>query len=273
MKTAKLILLLIVYSLLSTTPAQAGTAVLFLSPSSGSYTVGQTFSVRANVSSGGEYINAVAAYLSYPADKLEATGVDTGGSTLSIWAEKTAGGGAVRLSGGLPTPGFNGEGLVAEVSFRVKETGLASLQFTADSAVVRDSDNQDILADKFGAEFSLATPAPTPTATLTPKPVVRTQTAPTLQPTATPPPLASATPIPTATPLPSTTPMPTPLRQGYDGQVEGQAPTLDPTSFLLGFVSATLVGALAAGGYLVKKKDVLRQIKARVSSAKSSLGL
>ena len=124
---------------------QAESGILYFSPAAGIFTEGETFEVEIWVDTKGENVNAIAAYFSYPEDKLEALGVSREGSAMTLFAEETAGGGKVSISGGKATPGISGIQKVASVSFRAKTAGTAILLFTSDSAVLEDSDNQNIL--------------------------------------------------------------------------------------------------------------------------------
>jgi len=122
------------------------TATLFFSPSSQSIQAGSTFTVTVMVNTGGQQVNAVAAYFSYPVDKLQALQVTTTGSVLQFVAESTAGGGQVRIAGGSPTPGFLGTQRIGQVQFRAMSTlGSAQLSWSSDSAVLTDQGNQNIL--------------------------------------------------------------------------------------------------------------------------------
>ncbi len=58
---------------------QAQTATLYFSPSSGTFSQGESFWLTIMVDTKGVAVNAVAAYFSYPEDKLEALGVSTAG--------------------------------------------------------------------------------------------------------------------------------------------------------------------------------------------------
>ena len=98
------------------------------------------------VDTDGEYVNAVGAYFTYPEDILEAVAVNTAGSPMTLVAEEEAEGGSVRISGGEATPGFFGIHQIASIDFKVKATsGSVTVSFDTDSAVLRDSDNQNIL--------------------------------------------------------------------------------------------------------------------------------
>lgn len=139
-----LISFLIFFSFSQTGQAQNGT--LYFSPATGTFRQGDSFWLTIMVNTKGEVINAVAAYLSYPEDKLEPLGVSVSGSVLTIWAEKNAGGGKIEIAGGLPTPGFSGIKKIASIGFKAKvSSGSVNLKFSQDSAVLRDSDNTNIL--------------------------------------------------------------------------------------------------------------------------------
>ena len=126
---------------------RAQTATLYFSPSSGTFSQGDSFWLTIMVNTAGQAVNAVAAYFSYPEDKLTALGVDTSGSVMTIWAEKNAGSGKVEIAGGLPTPGFSGIKKIASIGFKAKvSSGSVNLKFSEDSAVLTDAENKNILS-------------------------------------------------------------------------------------------------------------------------------
>ena len=124
----------------------AQNAVLYLSPATGSFTQGQSFWIDIMVDTRGENVNAVAAYFSYPENLLEPIGVNTMDSAINFLAEKSLEAGRGEISGGTPTPGFRGIQKIASAGFRVKaSSGTVTLAFHHDSAVLKDSNNQNIL--------------------------------------------------------------------------------------------------------------------------------
>lgn len=161
----KYLYIFLISTLLS--PLAARAATLSFSPSSGSYSQGSTLKVNVYANTGGDSINAVQANFTYPSNTLQFTSISTGGSALTILAEKAASGGSVRIAGGNPSP-FSGSKYIASVFFKVlANSGSATLSFTADSAVVRSSDNQNSLTGTSPATFRLSPPsastaAPTP---------------------------------------------------------------------------------------------------------------
>lgn len=163
-----LIFILGAFGLVQASSAQ--NAILFFSPESGTFVAGESFWIAIMVDTGQERVSAVAAYFSYPQESLELLGVDTSRSPMTLFAEQDAREGKVEISGGKAGPGFSGVHEVASVGFLVKGPSL-KVQFTfdSDSAVLRDSDTQNILhlASSGKAVYTLqagsAPSLPTPT--------------------------------------------------------------------------------------------------------------
>lgn len=146
----------------------AQSATLYFSPASGTFTEGESFWVALMVNTGTDAVNALAAYLTYPEDKLQPLGVDTAGSVIEMWAEKNFSGGRIEISGGVPTPGFSGVKKIIALGFKVKvSSGSATLTFSDDSAVVTDAENKDIFSLSTSGEGKYAF-IPKPAAPSTP---------------------------------------------------------------------------------------------------------
>ncbi|OGY24525.1 MAG: hypothetical protein A2Y57_01345 [Candidatus Woykebacteria bacterium RBG_13_40_7b] len=140
-------------------------ASLSFSPASGSFAKDSTLTVSVIANTGGENVNSIQAYFSYPADKLQFLSIGTEGSPLSMFWEKLEAGGVVKIAGSLPTPGFSGSKSIATVTFKVKvDSGSGALSFTNDSVVLRDSDSANILSGKSGGSFTFKKAAVAPTA-------------------------------------------------------------------------------------------------------------
>ena len=86
-KTTLVLICFLFFSLLGF-KAQAASAVLYLSPSSGSFNIGKTFSVSVYVSSTEQNMNAVSGVISFPNDKLEATAISKSVSFISLWVQE-----------------------------------------------------------------------------------------------------------------------------------------------------------------------------------------
>jgi len=110
-------------------PSIAQAAILYLEPSKGNYSQGETFIEEIKLDTEREDINAVEVELTYPKDILEIVDFSDGGSILKLWVERpninpqqTANNkqqGIISFAGGIPN-GFRGEGLLGKVVFKVK---------------------------------------------------------------------------------------------------------------------------------------------------------
>lgn len=141
MKKLIVLFIAIIGFLMIVSPASAST--LNLSPGSGEIGLGQVFSVGVRLNTQGEAVNAVSAFLSYDKDKLEVAWVSVG-SAFAIEAEKSYGGGVVKISRG-SVSGVTGNVNVATIGFKGKAQGVANVTYIGGSAVPRASDSTDSL--------------------------------------------------------------------------------------------------------------------------------
>jgi hypothetical protein len=195
------------------TPAKSAQAVsLYLSPSSGLYKVGSSFSVMVYVQSSDQAMNAASGTVYYPADNLELISLSKNGSIFGLWVDEptfSQAAGTFHFEGIVMNPGYKGSGgRIITANFKVKAAGSASLRFSSGSVLANDGLGTNILDSMGTAQFTLtaSTPAPSqpitlPTKVETPKPVSKPAT-----PTVTVPAKSvepPATPAVTATGLPA----------------------------------------------------------------------
>lgn len=140
-------------------PSSAFASTLSLSPGSGKIGTGSITYVRVILSTGGESVNGVSAYLSYPADKLQVTGISYGGA-FPIAAEGSFGGGGIRISRA-SFSGASGGLTVATIGFRGKAEGSATVSFIGGSAAARTSDSSDSLSGTGGGTYTIVQGATT----------------------------------------------------------------------------------------------------------------
>lgn len=166
--------------LFTASPSFAST--FYLSPGSANIPSGSVSYVTIGINTEGESVNGVSAYLSYPSDKLEVVSLSYG-SAFSIYAEKTYGGGAIRVSSG-SISGFAGRGTVATIGFRGKAQGAATVAFIGGSAATRTSDSSDSLklGSSSGGTYTVGAPNPVVTTTVAPAPTTASGTADTITP-------------------------------------------------------------------------------------------
>jgi len=129
--------------MLSVVSNTAFASTLYLSQNSGLLTSGNTFSVDVVLDTNSESINGISAYLSYPTDKLEVTGISYG-TAFPVEAAEIDTNGIIEISRGSYT-GEVGNVSVATISFIAKEQGQAAISFVNGSAAPRTSDSSDSL--------------------------------------------------------------------------------------------------------------------------------
>jgi len=137
--------LFVLGALFSPYGAVAEEPVLALFPPESTYEVGDRFTVEVLLNTQGQDVNAVASYIEYPDNLLVPVSINMANSPMHIVVERNYGMGKIEISGGTPTPGFNGLYQIATIEFEAQAPGYASLSFLPDSAVLTDKGNQNIL--------------------------------------------------------------------------------------------------------------------------------
>jgi hypothetical protein len=160
----------------------ANAASLYFSPSSGSYNIGQTFSVSVYVSSADQAMNAASGVISFPSDKLEVTSLSKTGSIFTLWVQEPSfsnSAGTVNFEGIVLNPGFTGSsGKAITITFRTKAAGNTPLTFSSGSALANDGKGTNILTGMGDANFSIGTIQPGAPEIVTPAEVAGTPEAP-----------------------------------------------------------------------------------------------
>jgi hypothetical protein len=138
----------------------AHAAMLSLSPQSGTYFTGRSFSVSVEVSSPGEAINAVQGEVTFPKNDLEVLSVSKANSVLNLWVQDPTFSnqdGTVDFAGVVLSPGFQGAaGNVITITFEAKSAGVAPLSIDPASVLANDGSGTDILTATQGASFTMA---------------------------------------------------------------------------------------------------------------------
>jgi len=117
-----------------TWPPPVTQATLTIFPSSGSYSVGDTFSVDILIDTHGESVLVASAYVKYDPTSFKINTIDSTGSVFTSGVENIidSANGLLRIGMSAPTPGIiTASGKVASISF----TALAPTNPTADNVV------------------------------------------------------------------------------------------------------------------------------------------
>lgn len=125
--------------------------VSFIIPTKGQYRLGEIFPMRVEIVGVKTPINAVQADLGFDSTKIEASNISFDGSFASIFVQKEINnqGGYVRLTGGLPNPGFFSErGTFGTIYFRGKSPGVVKISYLPSSLVLaNDGKGTNVLKD------------------------------------------------------------------------------------------------------------------------------
>ena len=147
----------------------AWAATISISPGSGEYSSGQTFTVTFDVAPGGNEVNAVEASLSYDTSALEIVSVDQDNSAFSLWTtepEFSNTAGTLTFGGGSPSP-FTSNSTVLGVTFRGTGEGSGSVTFDDVSILAADGQGSDVFSSASDASYTIGAasepePAPEP---------------------------------------------------------------------------------------------------------------
>ncbi len=131
-------------------PLQTFAASFSVSPATGSYVVGNTFTIAINVGSGGKVMNAASGTLSFSKDVIEVVSLSKTGSIVNLWVQEpqySNSMGIVSFEGIVLNPGFNGTGKILTVTFRAKNAGNAKFAFSNGSVLANDGNGTNILKE------------------------------------------------------------------------------------------------------------------------------
>lgn len=136
----------------------AEAATLRLSPNTGVYTAGQTFTTRIVVNTAGSAINAAEASLSFDPAQLSVVSV-TKGSTFSLWAVEPSfsnSAGTINFGGGSPAGYTGSNGTVLNITWRSKGAGTARVSFTNGSVLAADGRGTNVVQSLGSGSYTIA---------------------------------------------------------------------------------------------------------------------
>ena len=159
----KLSLLLSVF-VLAAAPFFVDAASVYLSPSSGSYSVGDQFTVDILASGSGQEINAVNATIIPKNSNLQIVSASKSGSILDFWTvePKVQSNGSIQLEGVMLGKGYSGSAAkIATATVRARSEGQSGLSVTSAEVLAND-----------GLGTKLATTLGTANFSVNPRPIV-----------------------------------------------------------------------------------------------------
>ncbi|MFH1078164.1 MAG: hypothetical protein V1745_02695, partial [Patescibacteria group bacterium] len=129
-------------------PAMAQAASLYVSPSSGTYTVGTSFTASVYVSSADQAMNAASGVVKFPADKVSVESISKSGSTFNLWVQEPAfsnAAGTVNFEGVVLNPGYTGAGgKILSIRFKAKAVGTVPVSISSGLVLANDGKGTNI---------------------------------------------------------------------------------------------------------------------------------
>lgn len=117
---------------------------------------GQEFNLDLWIDSSKVSANVFSLELIFPVQKLEFVGFDKSDSLASIWfEEEIEPAGLLRVTAGVPNPGFQSQGKLATLKLKALKVGQAEVGFTSKSSVFRNQDNKNILGLTQNAQIEI----------------------------------------------------------------------------------------------------------------------
>ena len=130
---------------------------LYISPPSENPRVGNNFTLQIKTDSLEQPINAIKGVLSYNKERVEIINVSKIGSIFNLWVEEPQFSnveGKLRFQGGVPKPGFIGNGgTVLLVILRAKTAGPTSLIWEKGEVLAADGKGTNILSNLQNLSF------------------------------------------------------------------------------------------------------------------------
>lgn len=139
-------------------------ATLRLSPETGVYTAGGTFTAQVLINTQGKPVNAADAQLSFNPRELSVVSVSRG-SIFNLWTQEptfsnTAG--TISFGGGSPSGYTGSAGSVMSVTFRALAAGSPKVTFKSGSVLAADGMGTNVLTSMAGGSYTISAKAETP---------------------------------------------------------------------------------------------------------------
>jgi len=151
----------------------AGSATISLSPASGSYAPGKTFTVSVMLDSGGGVgVNAADGKITFDPSIVTVQSVSKGNSVFNLWVKDPSYSntdGTINFSGGSNNAYTGNAGDVFDITFKGQKAGSAAVKFSSADALAADGQGTNVLASTADGTYALsgsaaAAPAPSTSA-------------------------------------------------------------------------------------------------------------
>lgn len=164
LRSAHLFILVALFVLMS--PLAAFAATMSMSPATGVYSAGSTFTARVVVNSAGKSINAAEGTIKFNPQEVTVVSIDRSNSIFSLWVTEPSfsnSAGTVNFSGGLPTGYTGSSGTVFNITFRTTNASTARVSLTGGAVLANDGMGTNVLTSMNGGTYTVQAPSTSPT--------------------------------------------------------------------------------------------------------------
>jgi len=158
LKTEILFFLVCILVLTPSVNVFAAQGVLYLSPESGIYAVGNTFTIKVFADSGDEEINAAEAELTFNPDELFVENISTEESILNLWTAPPSFSnetGIIEFAGGTQESFIGNDGLLLSITFRALKSITSNAFLAAGAILAADGKGSNIITSMKSGVYTL----------------------------------------------------------------------------------------------------------------------
>lgn len=140
-------------------------ATLRVSPSTGVYSVGGTFSVAVILNTDGKAVNASDGELTFNPRELQVVAVSRTSSIFNLWTEEpkfSNSAGTISFGGGSPSGYKGASGNIVSVTFKPLGAGTPKVNFKSGSALAADGMGTNVLTGMIGGSYTVSAPTENP---------------------------------------------------------------------------------------------------------------
>ncbi len=136
----------------------ANAASIGFSPSSGSYNVGDTLNLNIYTNTNSKSINGASVNIKFPSNILYLSSISKKQSVINLWSKEpfiSNKEGTVSFEGVILDGYIGDNAVLATLSFKVKASGIANINFGTASILANDGNGTDILSSKGSSSFKI----------------------------------------------------------------------------------------------------------------------
>lgn len=156
-----------ILAILFLVPSFTLAATMSISPNTGVYVAGKTFTVRVVVNTEVKPVNAAEGTIKFNPQELTVVSIDKSSSIFNLWVTEPTfsnSAGTITFSGGMPSGYTGSAGTIFNVTFRTTSASTARVSMTSGSVLANDGMGTNVLSGMNGGTFTIQAPTSQPAA-------------------------------------------------------------------------------------------------------------